>query len=178
MPELIKNIDMAKVLDFADLVSYQEGQVVSRTLAQNNALSLTLFAFPPGEGISAHTVPADALVQVLDGEAVVTIDGEKTVLEGLAHKVVPDTVLNKKSEFSLPITVAAAAVQELMYVGACAINAVVPAAVAAATGKYTWKDAGKKAEEGADLTRAIPGTKEKAQQVAELAVRIANDLAD
>jgi quercetin dioxygenase-like cupin family protein len=77
MPELIKNIDMAKVLEFADLVSYQEGQVVSRTLAQNNALSLTLFAFPPGEGISAHTVPADALVQVLDGEALVTIDGEK-----------------------------------------------------------------------------------------------------
>lgn len=77
MPELIKNIDMAKVLDFADLVSYQEGQVVSRTLAQNNALSLTLFAFPIGEGISAHTVPADALVQVLDGEAKVTIDGQE-----------------------------------------------------------------------------------------------------
>lgn len=77
MAELIKNIDKSKVLDFADLVTYQEGQVVSRTLAQNNALSLTLFAFPVGEGISAHTVPADALVQVLDGEAKVTIDGEK-----------------------------------------------------------------------------------------------------
>lgn len=85
MPELIKNIDKAKVLDFADLVQYQEGQVVSRTLAQNNSLSLTLFAFPPGEGISAHTVPADALVQVLDGEASITIDGEKfTVAAGQA----------------------------------------------------------------------------------------------
>lgn len=80
MPELIKNIEMAEVLDFAELVTYQEGQVVSRTLAQNNALSLTLFAFPIGEGISAHTVPADALVQVLDGEAKVTIDGEKFIV--------------------------------------------------------------------------------------------------
>ena len=77
MAELIKNIDKSTVLDFADLVTYQEGQVVSRTLAQNNALSLTLFAFPIGEGISAHTVPADALVQVLDGEAKVTIDGQE-----------------------------------------------------------------------------------------------------
>ena len=76
MPELIKNIEKAKVLDFADLVSYQEGQVVSRTFAQNNALSLTLFAFAKGEGISAHTVPADAMLYVLDGAARVTIAGQ------------------------------------------------------------------------------------------------------
>jgi len=113
-----------------------------------------------------------------DVNAEVIIDGEKTIIEGLCHKVVPDVVLNKKSELSLPVTIAAAAVQELMYVGAVGINAVVPAAVAAAMGKYSWKEAGERAEKGADLTRAIPGTKEKAQVVAELAVRIMKDLVD
>ncbi len=85
MTELIKNLAKGEVLDLAGQVEYQPGQVVSRTLAQNNALSLTLFAFPPGEGISAHTVPADALVYVLDGEARVTIDGQAhTVAAGQA----------------------------------------------------------------------------------------------
>lgn len=76
-PELLKNIEFAKALDLTGMVEYQPGQVVSRTLAQNPFLSLTVFAFDQGEGISAHTVPADALVQVLDGEAKVTIDGQE-----------------------------------------------------------------------------------------------------
>ncbi|MBU1154469.1 MAG: cupin domain-containing protein [Proteobacteria bacterium] len=75
-PELLKNIEFAQPLELNGLVEYQQGQVVSRTLAQNNFLSLTLFAFDTGEGISAHTVSADALVQVIDGEAEVTIDGQ------------------------------------------------------------------------------------------------------
>lgn len=77
-PTLLKNLPYAEPLELAKLVEYQEGQVVSRTLAQNPALSITLFAFDQGEGISAHTVPADALVVVLDGQAKVTI-GERTV---------------------------------------------------------------------------------------------------
>ncbi|RJX35875.1 MAG: cupin domain-containing protein [Desulfarculus sp.] len=76
-PELLKNIEFAKALDLAGLVEYQPGQVVSRTFAQNPFLSLTLFAFDQGEGISAHTVPADALVLILDGEARITIAGEQ-----------------------------------------------------------------------------------------------------
>jgi len=82
-PELLKNIAFAQALDLDGLVEYAEGQVVSRTLAQNNALSLTLFAFDQGEGISAHTVPADALVLVFDGAASVEIDGHQmTVAAG------------------------------------------------------------------------------------------------
>lgn len=76
--ELLKNIDYAQVLTLKDLVDYQQGTVVSRTLAQNKALSLTVFAFDKGEGISSHTVTADALVQVLDGQAAITI-GDQVV---------------------------------------------------------------------------------------------------
>lgn len=113
-----------------------------------------------------------------DVDAVVTVDGEEVVLEGLSHEVIPDAVLNKKTELSLPITVAAAVSQELMYVGCCTIDAVIPAVVAAAMGKYSWKDAGKKAEKGANITCSIPGAKNTAREVARLAVRIMEDLED
>ncbi|WP_432738100.1 cupin domain-containing protein [Maridesulfovibrio sp. FT414] len=72
----IKNIDHNKVLDLTGLVTYQEGQVVSRTLSHVKNISLTLFAFDAGEGISTHSAPGDAMVQVLDGVAEVNINGE------------------------------------------------------------------------------------------------------
>ena len=72
---LLKNLDYAQALVLKDLVGYQEGTVVSRTLAQNKALSLTVFAFDQGEGISSHTVTADAFVQIIEGEAAITIGG-------------------------------------------------------------------------------------------------------
>lgn len=73
----IKNIPFSEPQQLADLVEYEEGRVVSRTFAQNPALSLTLFAFDTGEGVSTHTAPGDAMVQVLDGEATVNIDGKE-----------------------------------------------------------------------------------------------------
>jgi hypothetical protein len=111
-----------------------------------------------------------------DIDAVVTVDGDEFVLEGLSHEVIPDAVVNKKGELSLPITVAAAVAQELMYVGCCTIDAVVPAVTAAAMGKYTWKEAGKQAEKGACITCSIPGAKNTAREAARLAVRIMKDL--
>ena len=75
---LIRNIPYAQALELADLVEYKAGQVVSRTFAQNPHLSFTLFAFEKGEGISAHTVTADAAVVILDGQAAITI-GDKTI---------------------------------------------------------------------------------------------------
>lgn len=77
MEQLIKNIEFSKVLDMEALVSYQEGQVVSRTLAQGRNLSLTLFAFDKGEEISSHSSGGDAMVYLLDGEADITI-GDNT----------------------------------------------------------------------------------------------------
>ena len=70
----MKNLEFATVLPFADQVQYQSGQVVSKTIAQSKALSLTLFAFDKGEGISSHASGGDALVIVLDGNGQVTID--------------------------------------------------------------------------------------------------------
>jgi len=62
-------------LTMTDLVAYQEGSVVSRTLIDKKIGTLTLFAFGEGQGLSEHTVPYDAFIQILDGEAEVTIAG-------------------------------------------------------------------------------------------------------
>lgn len=79
--QLLKNIDPEKVLEMATLVDYQTGQVVSRTLAQNKALSLTLFAFDQGEEISSHSSGGDAMVYILDGSAQITIGSENYSLQ-------------------------------------------------------------------------------------------------
>ncbi|MCX7780281.1 MAG: cupin domain-containing protein [Negativicutes bacterium] len=83
----IKNIAFSKPLDFAGLVDYQPGRVVSLTLVQNEALSMTLFAFSQGEGVSTHSAPGDALVYILDGKANITIGGQ-TVTAKIGEAVV------------------------------------------------------------------------------------------
>ena len=66
----------AQAVDVAGLVDYAEGAIVSRTLAENKAGTLTLFAFDAGQGLSEHTAPFDAVVHVLDGAAALTIGGK------------------------------------------------------------------------------------------------------
>jgi quercetin dioxygenase-like cupin family protein len=58
-----------------DLVDYQKGSVVSRTILEKETGTVTLFAFDQGQGLSEHTAPYDALVYILDGEADITISG-------------------------------------------------------------------------------------------------------
>lgn len=72
---MLKNIKKAEVLVLKEEVAYQPGQVVSKTLVQNEALSVTLFAFDKDEEISTHESGGDAFVTCLDGEGKVTIDG-------------------------------------------------------------------------------------------------------
>lgn len=79
--QLLKNIDFSKVLDLERLVEYQQGTVISKTLAQGAPLSITLFAFDKGEEISSHSSDGDALVYIMDGKAEITLEDQKHVLE-------------------------------------------------------------------------------------------------
>jgi len=71
----------AQPVTLADLVSYQDGSVVSRELLRSDGGTVTVFAFDEGQGLSEHTAPHDALVHVLDGEAEVTISGNSLRLK-------------------------------------------------------------------------------------------------
>lgn len=85
----MKNIDKAQVLVLKDIVEYNDGQVVSKTLAQNEAVSVTLFAFDKGEEISTHRSGGDAMVTCLDGEGKITIDGKDYYLKQGESIVMP-----------------------------------------------------------------------------------------
>lgn len=85
----MKNIRPSEVLVLKDQISYQEGQVVSKTLAQNQALSITLFSFAKGEEISTHKSGGDAFVTCLDGVGKITIDGVDYLLHEGESIVMP-----------------------------------------------------------------------------------------
>jgi len=85
----MKNISKAEVLTLRDQVAYQSGQVVSRTLAQNEHVSVTLFSFDKGEEISTHVSGGDAMVQVLEGTGRFTVDGDPHILHEGESIVMP-----------------------------------------------------------------------------------------
>jgi len=72
---------IGNVLKVEDLIEYQESSVVSREIIRKDTGTVTIFAFDKGEGLSEHTAPFDAMVQIIDGKAEITISGEKNVLE-------------------------------------------------------------------------------------------------
>ena len=85
----MKNVSQSEVLTLKEQISYQEGQVVSKTLAQNDALSITLFSFAKGEEISTHKSGGDAFVTCLDGVGKITIDGVEYFLHEGESIVMP-----------------------------------------------------------------------------------------
>ena len=85
----IKNVPHEAIFSLADQVQVQPGQVVSKTLAQNNAVSLTLFSFEKGEEISTHVSGGDAMVQVLEGTGRFTVDGDPHILHEGESSVMP-----------------------------------------------------------------------------------------
>ena len=105
---MYKNIDKQVKLRLADLVDYQPGQVVSRTLVQNNKVSVTVFSFDKGEEISTHTSGGDAMVTVLEGTGRFTVGGEVFVLEAgetlVMPKDIPHAVFGQE-RFKMQLTV-------------------------------------------------------------------------
>lgn len=80
---MLMDMSSAKVVKVCELIDYQEGSVVSRTILETETGTVTLFAFAEGQGLSEHTAPFDALVHLLDGEAEVIISGHSlSVQEG------------------------------------------------------------------------------------------------
>lgn len=78
---MYKNIEKQTKLLLKDQVQYQAGQVVSKTLVQNEKVSMTIFSFDKGEEISTHAAPGDAMVTVLEGKGRFTVGGEVFYLE-------------------------------------------------------------------------------------------------
>ncbi|MGI6152912.1 MAG: cupin domain-containing protein [Christensenellaceae bacterium] len=89
METIMKNIAKGTVLDLASEITYQDGQIASKTLVQNDFHNLTLFAFEKNEEISTHESGGDALVVALDGQGKITIDGEEHILNAGQAIVMP-----------------------------------------------------------------------------------------
>ncbi len=78
-----------KATNLIDLINYQEGSVVSRTLIEKQTGTVTLFAFDQGQGLSEHTTPFDAMACVLDGRVEVTVSGNSIVLKNDEMVIMP-----------------------------------------------------------------------------------------
>ena len=85
----IKNVNKAEVMTLKEQVEYQKGQVVSKTMAQNEHVSVTLFSFDKGEEISTHESGGDAFVTCLDGVGKITIDSVEYILKEGESIVMP-----------------------------------------------------------------------------------------
>lgn len=97
---MYKNIEKQTKLNLKDEVAYQDGQVVSKTLVQNELVSMTVFSFDKGEEISSHSSDGDAMVTVLEGTGSFTVGGEEFILtEGetlIMPKGIPHTVYGEE----------------------------------------------------------------------------------
>ena len=104
MEELFKK---GTVLDFEKLIDYSVGGIISKQVLKNEAGNITLFSFDKGQGLSEHTAPFDALVQILDGEATITIGGNPLLLKQGESIIMPANVthaLFADKEFKMLLT--------------------------------------------------------------------------
>ncbi|MCF0146521.1 MAG: cupin domain-containing protein [Eubacterium sp.] len=89
---MYKNIEKQAKLSLKDLVDYQAGQVVSKTLVQNEKVSMTIFSFDKGEEISTHAAAGDAMVTVLDGKGRFTVGEDVFYLEAGETLIMPKDI--------------------------------------------------------------------------------------
>jgi len=105
---MYKNIEKQTGLKLKDLVDYQKGQVVSKTLVQNDYVSMTLFSFDKGEEISTHASGGDAMVTVLEGTGKFTVGGEVFILNEGETLIMPQGVPHAvygEEQFKMQLTV-------------------------------------------------------------------------
>lgn len=105
---MYKNIDKQTKLTLKELVEYQEGQVASKTLVQNDYVSMTIFSFDKGEEISTHAAGGDAMVTVLEGKGRFTVGDEVFYVEEgetlIMPKDIPHAVYGEE-RFKMQLTV-------------------------------------------------------------------------
>lgn len=89
---MYKNIAKQEKISLKDQVEYQSGQVVSKTLVQNDLVSMTIFSFDKGEEISTHAASGDAMVTVLEGKGRFTVGGEVFYLEAGETLIMPKDI--------------------------------------------------------------------------------------
>lgn len=91
----------------SDHVKYSDGSVVSKTLLNKETGTLTLFAFDAGQGLSEHTAPFDAVVEVIDGQAEITIGGKTVIVQKGQIVIMPADIphaLDAKEKFKMLLT--------------------------------------------------------------------------
>lgn len=96
-----------KTLKVVELIEYQEGSVVSREIIRKETGTVTIFAFDKGEGLSEHTAPFDAMVQVVDGKAEIVISGNKNIVNAGEMIIMPANdphALNALERFKMVLT--------------------------------------------------------------------------
>ena len=89
MSKIIKNFPVEEVTNLAGQVNIQEGQIVSKTLAQNKHVSITIFAFDKDEEISTHDSDGDAMANVLEGKGKFVIDGKEYIVNAGESIIMP-----------------------------------------------------------------------------------------
>ncbi len=105
---MFKSIELSKILSLKDEVVYQNHQVTSRTIVKNKEVTITLFAFDKGEGLSSHASNGDALVQVLDGTVKITIADQDYILNEGDSIIMPANIshaLEAIEKFKMLLTI-------------------------------------------------------------------------
>lgn len=108
MKNYIKNFPIKEVTQLASQVEVRSGEVVSKTLVQNDAVSMTLFAFDKDEEIGEHDSSGDAMVNVLEGVGIFTVDGKKYEVKAGESLIMPAKIphaLFAKEKFKMLLIV-------------------------------------------------------------------------
>lgn len=108
MNTLVKNLPLSEAVNLAGLVNIEPGKIVSRTFVQRPEVTVTLFSFGAGEGVSTHSAPGDAIVQILEGEAKITIGGKPLIAKTGDIVVMPANIphaVDAEQDFKMLLTV-------------------------------------------------------------------------